>query len=145
MNQREFDDLKAQLQRARDEAVELAEMRFSDALTALMKVYEATNNIGVSMPRKRGRVGRPPGRKNSAPRKRHGKTTLIDKMRDAVKVQSGNFTIANIKHELGKSDAALVESTNPAVFSTTIKRLEELGEIKLVKRGKGRRASIYKK
>ena len=143
MNQREFDALKAQLERARDEAIELAEMRYQDALTALLKVYDATSNVGNGSGRGRGRVGRPAGVRQSSGRGRKG--TLIDSMREAVAKQSGNFTIADVKDILAKKNPSMVRDTNPAVFSTTIKRLEQLGEIKLVKRGKGRRASIYKR
>ena len=142
MNQREFDALKAQLERARDEAIELAELRYQDALTALLKVYDATN-VANGSGRGRGRVGRPAGVRQSSRRGRKG--TLIDTMREAVAMQSGNFTIADIKEILAKKSPSMVRDTNPAVFSTTIKRLEQLGEIKLVKRGKGRRASIYKR
>ena len=141
MNQREFDALKTQLERAREEAIELAEVRYQDALSALERVYDATNSSG-SGGRGRARVGRS-GQRGPTRRGRRG--TLIDTMRDAVSKQRGEFTIADIKYELSRRDASMVRDTNPAVFSTTIKRLEQLGEIKLVKRGKGRRASIYKR
>jgi len=69
---------------------------------------------------------------------------LIDSMRGAVGQQRGQFTIADVKTSLGDQGVSL-RNVNPAVLSTTMKRLETLGEIKIVKRGKGRRASVYKK
>lgn len=78
---------------------------------------------------RRGRRGRPGG-------------TVIQAMRDSIRALSGTFTVADVK---GRMPSAMTRNTKPAVFSTTLKRLEDLGEIRVVKRGRGRRATTYKK
>lgn len=88
-----------------------------------------TSSGGGTVRVRRGRRGRPGG-------------TVIQAMRDAIRAQSGQFTVADVK---AKMPTAMTRNTKPAVFSTTLKRLEDLGEIKVVKRGRGRRATTYKK
>jgi len=83
-------------------------------------------------------------RKKTARRGRRGRAggSVIEAMRGAVQKQRGKFTVADVK---GNMPNTMVEGTKPAVFSTTMKRLEDLGELQVVERGKGRRPTIYKK
>lgn len=159
MNKRDYDSMKKQIGSIRDDAVATAEQAYQNGMNALDQLWQLTQN-GDS-----GSTGRRAGSTAStgttaAPRKKTtrkktaaAKTTrkrggrrrrgaLIESMRTAIESLSGQFTIGDVKSNLSDS---LVRNTNPAVFSTTMKRLEDLGEIQVVSRGRGRRASVYKK
>lgn len=169
MNRTEYKSLRRKLEKARDEAIESAEAEFEQAAQALDQLWEVA---GDGEPAKRG-PGRPrkkktrrkatrkkrrtaSGRKKTTRRKkktsrkkktrrgRRGRAggTVIDAMRNSVKKQRGQFTVADVK---GGMPNTMVKGTKPAVFSTTMKRLEDLGELQVVERGKGRRPTIYKK
>jgi len=155
MNKKEYQSLRQGLERTRDAAVASAEAEFKQSLEALDHLWEVAGAGGSS-----GRTAKKAGSRRSSGKKttrrksgskktgrgrRRGGKTLIDSMREAVHAQSGQFTIADIKQSLADSNQSLIKNTNPAVFSTTIRRLESMGEITCVERGKGRRASIYKK
>lgn len=175
MNKQEYESVKRQFERARDEAVAAAEAEYDEALTALDRVWELSGGTrrvgrprGTKKKRGGGRVGRPRGkattrkkrgrkkkkttrRKTTATggrkktRKRSKRGSLIEAMRDAVGQQRGKFTISDVKDTLAETKPGVLSGKSAAVFSSTMKRLEELGEINIVERGRGRRASIYKK
>ncbi len=161
MKRSDYQAMQGELKAVRDEAIAAAEAKFNEAVQALDHLWSLTGD-GTSAPAPRGRPKkRGPGRPRTKPasarqttkktkkktrrrRRSSGSGTLIDSMRDAVGKQRGQFTIADVKASLGDQGVSL-SNVNPAVLSTTMKRLESLGEIKIVKRGKGRRASVYKK
>lgn len=168
MKRSDFQTMRRELETTRNDAVAAAEAQYTEAIEALERLWSFVGD-GEAPPAKRGRK-RGPGRPRKAravtprsttrtkttrkktTRKKTGRRrgrpsssgTLIDSMRTAVSNQSGQFSISEVKDSLTSQGVSLT-NINPAVLSTTMKRLESLGEIKLVKRGKGRRASVYKK
>ena len=159
MNRKEYQSLRKKLESARNEVIATAEAEYEQGLEALDRLWDVAGDgeskRGPGRPRKKTTRSRraATGRRKSTRRakktstKRDGRRgraggTVIAAMRSAIAKQRGQFTVADVKS--GMPDK-MVKVTKPAVFSTTMKRLEHLGELKVVKRGKGRRATTYKK
>lgn len=168
MNRSEYQSLLKKLANVRDEAIAVAEEEFGQAVEALDQLWEIAGSgeskRGPGRPRKktsrrrkttRKKRATSTGRKKKTTRRgrkkksttrrgRRGRAggTVISAMRGAISKQRGSFTVGDVKTNMPNT---MVKGTKPAVFSTTMKRLEDLGEIKVVKRGKGRRATTYKK
>ncbi len=159
MNRKEYQSLHKTLESARDDAIAAAEAEFDEALDALDRLWDVAGDgetkRGPGRPRKKAtRSRRTTGQRKKTTRRSTKKTatrrgrggrpggTVISAMRSAISKQRGQFTVADVKTNMPNK---MVKGTKPAVFSTTMKRLEDLGELKVIKRGKGRRATTYKK
>lgn len=79
------------------------------------------------------------------PEKRFGKGSLLKAVRRALEQVKGEFTLRDIQEKIGLADSAFAATVKPASLSSTLKRLETDHELEIVERGRGKRASKYRK
>jgi len=123
MNQREYERLKADA---------LSEYkRKLDAIEMVWRMSGGANQTGASS--------------NSFLESSVGKGFLSQAIRNALKLLPGEFNIRDVEKQILAIDQALASRIKRASLSSALKRLEEEKEIVLVEKGKGKRASRYRK
>lgn len=81
----------------------------------------------------------------SQPDKRFGKGSLLKAVRHALEQVKGEFTLRDVQEKIAFADSTFAATVKSASLSSTLKRLEKDRELEIVERGKGKRASKYRK
>lgn len=70
---------------------------------------------------------------------------LMPAVRTALAAMPGHFTVREMTAELAKADPAFGTDDRQASVSSALRRLAESGEINVVTRGAGKRATVFTK
>jgi hypothetical protein len=74
-----------------------------------------------------------------------GKGALLKAVRQSLADMDGDFTLHDVEARIRLNNPSLTTALKRPSLSSALKRLEKDSEITLVSRGRGKRASIYRK